>query len=56
MNKSRAESVAKLLGGGTVQKDTGPDTTGALKERKADITVVLGSDLATTLGEQSAQR
>lgn len=56
VNKSRAERVSKLLGGGTVQKDQGPDTTGALKEAKPDITVVLGSDLAAHLGEQSALR
>ena len=55
-NKSRADAVAKLLGGGLVQKDTGPDTTGALKEAKPDIVVVLGPDLAKLLGEQSALR
>lgn len=56
MNKARAEKVAQLLGGGKVQKDTAPDTTGALKGQKPDIRVVLGPDVASKLGEQSARR
>ena len=56
LNKPRAEMIAKLLGGGIVQKDMAPDTTGSLKEARADITVTLGSDLAARLGEQSARR
>ncbi|WP_395145719.1 LCP family protein [Armatimonas sp.] len=55
-NKPRAERVSKLLGGGTIQKDMSPDMTGALKEAKPDINVVLGSDLAAHLGDQSALR
>ncbi len=55
-NKPRAERISKLLGGGTIQKDTSPDTTGTLKEAKPDINVVLGSDLAVHLGDQSALR
>jgi len=55
-NRPRADAVARLLGGGLVQKDTGVDTTGTLKEAKPDIVVVLGPDLAERLGEQSALR
>lgn len=56
VNKPRAEMIAKLLGGGTVKKDLGPDRSGSLSENVPDITVVLGTDLATRLGEQSALR
>lgn len=56
VNKPRAEQIARLLGGGSVKKDIGPDKSGMLSEEVADITVILGSDLAPKLGEQSALR
>ncbi len=55
VNLPRANAIATLLGGGTVQKDTNPGATGALSS-KSDITVILGPDLAGKLGEQSALR
>lgn len=55
-NKPRADKISQMLGGGKVQKDTAPDTTGTLSQTKPDIRVVLGPDIAGRLGEQSAQR
>lgn len=54
-NKPRADRIAQLLGGGKVQKDMGPDTTGSLKVQRPDIRVVLGPDIAKKLSSQSAQ-
>lgn len=56
VNKPRAEMIAKLLGGGTVKKDSGPDRSGTLSQTVPDIMVVIGDDLAPHLGEQSALR
>jgi polyisoprenyl-teichoic acid--peptidoglycan teichoic acid transferase len=45
---ARAEKVRGLVGGGTLAKDNGPDTSGVIltREQKADVTVVVGKDVA----------
>ena len=56
VNLSRANAIAALLGGGIVKKETSPDMSGVVNGAKSDITVILGPDLASKLGEQSALR
>lgn len=55
-NLSRANAIAALLGGGIVKKETSPDMSGVVNGARSDITVILGPDLASKLGEQSALR
>ncbi len=55
--EAHARRVAQLLGGGTLVKETAPDTTGILDkdEIRPDITVVLGKDLAESFAQRTAQ-
>ena len=53
---SRAQKIAQMLGGGKVVKE--PKPAGVIGDDKdeADVTVVLGSDLAQSFVQRSAQR
>jgi LCP family protein required for cell wall assembly len=58
-NETRARRVATLLGGGQLVKEMAPDKAGVLKygdALPADVTVVLGRDLAVNFAPRSATR
>lgn len=44
---ARAERIQKILEHGTLAKDSGPDTSGAIltRDQKSDVTIIVGKDL-----------
>jgi LCP family protein required for cell wall assembly len=55
----RAQRIAQLIGGGTLVKEAKPDTSGVdgyEGSERADVTIVLGRDLAPQYAPRSAQR
>ena len=55
---ARAQHIAELIGGGKLEKQVTPDKTGAdgYEHEFADVTVILGRDLASRYAPQTARR
>lgn len=52
---ARAQKIAELLGGGTLVKDTPQNVNIKEEEEAADVTIVLGRDLASSFLRKSAR-